>query len=1015
MLKPQWTFILSILAGLLLNAFALAGDRVMGGEVAVPRDMNPGDSIDLTGTWLYKPGYDIGSDESPQTNERDRGYVKVPVPSLLNEIQWWLDDSDDFRKHERERLSKLGFDTDRAEDGWYRLWIDVPELPKDRRIFIEFDGIAMISRAFMNGHDLGEHKGMFSRISHDLTPHLKPGKNLLAVFVSMEKIPPDQLQLGEAVTVNLTSSKVMTMSKGMFGPLSPNADNRAYDLHGIWQPVKLVMRGGAVIDQVFFCTTPDRDGAMIEVAARSLDEAQPVKITARFIDENDPQSVREFSTAGQIGRETRTIQFGGGGLKPKLWTPSEPNLYRLEIALESQQGEVLDRWSHNVGFRTFEIKEGQFLLNGKPYWLRGANHLPYGKNPFDPELPRKLIQLMHDGNQRITRTHCTPWNNTWLSAADEIGLGVSIEGIRPWALVGKIPPPPREMVEHWKMEHADTIKRLRNHPSVLIWTIGNEMLLRDHHNVEKWEILSELVKLTRELDPTRPIVVSSDYRRDPEFYDKELKPRGIDDGDIDDIHRYDNWYRESSFIIDSKFPEEVERNKWSRPFIGQEMSSGYPDLDTGLPVLRYTRDLVVPQAWVGHHAYPGSDPGIFLAEHAKMTKRWAEQLRFQRPENRSAGFMLFANECWFSHTWDGKKVSPYPVNDAIKYAFAPVGLAIETTQRRFFAGDTIDTAIYVSNDDEQFRDFEHLTLQVQFDDGDAIEVGRVSKLPYYDTQRIEVKLAIPQAKSERQQRKLVTILRKGGDEISRTVDEIEIWRRDAGHAEASDVPLTLLSIGPDLSTFARERGGFAKVAAELPENSNGVILIGGGHDMAALEKGPVRRAIERGATAIIFSPPGETMLKLFPDDVDLATPDRIGEYADWIPAAGTKLAEGLEPMDLKWWARKDDWRAFISVGEHRLKRAGKGRELIRFIPSHGYIPERSVPGMFRTVLFEIPLGDGRLWVCNLDLESSVTVDPAARHFARNLLRAAADPKSTRKLIEVPSHEEMLKGKRPAVQ
>ncbi len=85
---------------------------------------------------------------------------------------------------------------------------------------------------------------------------------------------------------------------------------------------------------------------------------------------------------------------------------------------------------------------------------------------------------MHDNNQRVTRTHATPWNEAWLDAADEIGLGVSVEGIRPWAFVGKIGATPKDLFEHWLMENADVVRRIRNHPSVLIWTIGNEMLLR---------------------------------------------------------------------------------------------------------------------------------------------------------------------------------------------------------------------------------------------------------------------------------------------------------------------------------------------------------------------------------------------------------------------------------------------------------------------------------------------------------------------------------------------------------
>src|SRR5438105_4857054 len=78
----------------------------------------------------------------------------------------------------------------------------------------------------------------------DLTPHLKQGANVIALFVSMEKIPAVQ-PMGEAVTVNLTASKVRSLSKGMFGPFTSGFDNRSYDLHGIWQPVRLVIRGSA--------------------------------------------------------------------------------------------------------------------------------------------------------------------------------------------------------------------------------------------------------------------------------------------------------------------------------------------------------------------------------------------------------------------------------------------------------------------------------------------------------------------------------------------------------------------------------------------------------------------------------------------------------------------------------------------------------------------------------------------------------------------------------------------------
>src|SRR5688500_16227728 len=177
--------------------------------------LTPGSRIDLTGTWLYKPGYD--------KSEGDAGFVPVPVPQILNRIWWWLDDSEDFKRDEDARLKSLGFDTEKAEDGWYRKVIELPEsgLPKGTRLFIQFEGVAMRSDVYLNGTRLGHHDGMLRRFEYELTPHVRPGKNVLAAFVSMEKIPPSSVELGEAVTVNLTASKILSMSKGMFGPLSP--------------------------------------------------------------------------------------------------------------------------------------------------------------------------------------------------------------------------------------------------------------------------------------------------------------------------------------------------------------------------------------------------------------------------------------------------------------------------------------------------------------------------------------------------------------------------------------------------------------------------------------------------------------------------------------------------------------------------------------------------------------------------------------------------------------------------
>ncbi|MBA3513029.1 MAG: hypothetical protein H0T77_01460 [Pyrinomonadaceae bacterium] len=1016
-------FIVIIAASLSQSVYAHKG--ISAGKVSISqKQLQPGRTIALAGEWLYKPGYLLQANEQPELTDNLSGYVVVPVPQLLNRTQWWLDDSEDFKSFEAARLKRLGFDTERAEDGWYQLALDLPALPKRRRVFIEFDGVAMKSKAFCNGKRLGEHSGMFSRFAYDLTPHLKAGRNILSVFVSMEKIPSSALSLGQAVTVNLTASKILTLSKGMFGPLSPDANNRSYDLHGIWQPVHLVVRDAAIIDDAWFI--PSLDGARVQVKMRSLAGAQSAILRGRWTDEKTNKVLGTTESIGvQLEENQVTRDVTLRNVQPKLWTPAYPNLYRLDVTLESASGEVLDRWTHRVGFRTFEVRGNRFFLNGKPYWLRGANQLPYGKNSWDPKLPRKLIKSMHDGNQRVTRTHATPWNEEWLNAADEIGLGVSVEGIRPWALAGNIGATPPDMFAHWLMENEDVIRRGRNHASVLLWTVGNEMLLRDGKNLAKWRQLSEVVKQTRRLDPFRPIVADSTYQREAEFYSETLKPNNIDDGDVDDIHRYRGWYSDSPFVIDTI--ADIKNLTPNRPLIGQEMSTGYPDLDTGLPVLRYTRDLVTPQAWVGQDAYPGSDPGVFLEHNRAVTKRWAEQLRLQRGD-RTAGFMLFSAECWFAHSYDSHRAAPYPVYEAMRDAWSPVGLAWETARRRFYAGEEMDTAVFITNDDEQFRDLRGLTLRVAFVDerakreiarGDAADI---KSLPYYATLRQPLRLRVPSTKETRQQLSLVLQLSDGQGEVSRTVERIEVFSRSVPpFAPPANSRAVALGLGSDLRQFVTDARIFQQVSGadmlvfdrELPspeEAWGAVLLIGASDSLQDVRRGGrARELVEQGATAILFAP-GKSAVDLFPNDV-LSVKNVSGEYADHAPSAGTKLTAGLSGMDIKWWGRKDDWRVFVASSAHRLKPGGAARELIRFIPSHSYIPAERVPEQYLTVLFEIPLGLGRVWVCDLDLEDSVAVDPAARLLAINLMHAALDPSSTKNLPGMPSHQASLGGRR----
>lgn len=954
--------------------------------------LEAGAVTDVSGHWLYRPGY-LDNSGAGQRNPylAESGYVRVPVPQMLSRVRWWLDDSDGFNAWEAGRLRALGFDTEKAEDGWYRLWLDLPSLPDGRRVSVRFDGVAMRCRAYLNGHELGSHTGMFSRFEMELTPHLKPGRNLLAVCVSMEKLDPQVVSLGEAVSVNLTMSKILSLSKGMFGPLSPVADNRAYDLHGIWQPVSIRVTGPARIGDAWF--VPGLHGAKVRVRT----DARPGHtIRAEWRDCRSGKLLYRAPPVAVQADGTSLVRVSG--IVPRLWSPEQPNLYDMTVTLADGSGQTCDVYRHRVGFRTFEVRGNHLFLNGRPYWLRGANQLPYGKNPWDPALARKLIRLAHDGNTTVTRTHCTPWNEAWLDAADEIGMGVSIEGMRPWALIGKVPPPPKDMIAHWKEENENVIRRCRNHPCVLMWTAGNEMLLRDGRNVEKWKILSDIVKQTRQIDPTRPVICSSGFNRERGFYESELRPAAVDDGDADDLHSYRGWYAPSPFVQDTSWIEELCDYEGSRPIIGQEMATGYPDLDTGLPVRRYSEDLMVPQAWVGSDAEAGGDPAAFLEHQRAVTKRLAEQLRWQR-EDVTAGFLLFSSECWFRNSYNPESVAPYPVWDAVRMAFAPVGLALETNARRFYDGSVVRTAVFITNDDRDYAGKLALEWTLVSADGTPAARGTVpiaSPLRYYETRRVPVNLVIARGRGDGRVLLRLRLLRDG-EELGHTEDPVKVFTREWALEPLKALhPNSVVMHEPGeavISLLSEARpSSVTNFGSTLTTNQGLVALFSGAAESVERTMPLLRDFAQSGGTVILLQP-GEAATRLFPDHISRS---RLlsAEYVD-LSSAPAGLRGRLGRFDCKWWARQDDWRAFVASASHNIRDHSGAKALARHVVVHGYIDESKKADYVTSPLVEIPAGKGRFILCELDFDRSVAVDPAAARLFSQMMAWACRNQSAR--------------------
>ena len=336
--------------------------------------------------------------------------------------------------------------------GWYRHTLVSPPLEDDQQLTIDFDGVYMNSEVWINGHRLGRFPYGYLSFSYDLTPHLKPGENVLAVRCDNTKEP----------------------------------STRWYHPCGIYAPVRLVIKNEQHVDHVFV-TTPRVSGreAVVNIQT-AVSGGRGLKIDHRVL---GPDGAEVGRTSG----DTLTIK------SPRRWGPDTPDLYTL-VTTVSRRGEALDRLRTRFGIRStrWEAKTG-FWLNGENVKLRGVcEHWEAGPvgGAWTPELMRwKLEELKAIGVNAIRTAH-NPFPPFFYDLCDEMGLMVMDEVFDGWRKKAKHDYGAQAFAERWETDLRAWLIRDRNHPSIVIWSVGNET---------RGKVAPKLVQICHELDPTRPV------------------------------------------------------------------------------------------------------------------------------------------------------------------------------------------------------------------------------------------------------------------------------------------------------------------------------------------------------------------------------------------------------------------------------------------------------------------------------------------------------------------------------
>lgn len=373
---------------------------------------------------------------------------------------------------------------------WYRKTFTIPTESKGKLVFIDFDGVYHRSEVWVNGHYLGKRPNGYISFGFNLTPYLKYGgeKNLIAVKVDNSKQPNSRWYSGSGIYRNVwltTTSRIFVPSSGTFVSTPEVTSSRA------------------------------RANVKTTVANQS---GRPALVTLNTViynpqgEEVSRSSMKTTIAAGESPQMEQTLDV----LNPQLWSVSTPALYKV-ISKVLVNNKTLDTYETPFGIRTFKFDvQNGFSLNGQPLQIRGVcNHHDLGAlgTAFNTRAAERQLEILKAMGCNAIRTSHNPPAPQLLDLCDRMGFIVMDEAFDMW----KKQKNPFDYHLDWDQWHKkdleDMIRRDRNHPSVFIWSVGNE--IQEQWGDEKKGdttgrvIARELVSIVKALDTTRAITTAN--------------------------------------------------------------------------------------------------------------------------------------------------------------------------------------------------------------------------------------------------------------------------------------------------------------------------------------------------------------------------------------------------------------------------------------------------------------------------------------------------------------------------
>jgi len=388
--------------------------------------------------------------------------------------------------------------------GWYRKTFSMPLTNKGKHITIIFDGVYRNSEVWINGNFLGKRPYGYTSFEYDLSVYLKYGneKNVIAVKVDNSQQPNSRWYSGSGIYRNVW----ITVT-----------DNLHVLYNGTFISTPEVSAASASIDLTVAL------GYQLQVFSKK-DQARRV-IVKTIIYDKDGKKITDQSSPNVIalpypGRDTTKIKQQFKISSPRRWSVDDPYLYKA-ITQVIMDGKILDEYITPFGIRSFRFDADKgFFLNGIPVKILGVcDHHDLGclGTAINKSALQRQLQILKNMGCNAIRTSHNPPAPELLDLCDEMGFLVMDEAFDMWK---------KEKTKYdyhldWDAWHRkdleDQVMRDRNHPSVFIWSIGNEIMEQWEKDSSGTRIASELASIVHSLDTTRPITsaCNSPYPNNP--------------------------------------------------------------------------------------------------------------------------------------------------------------------------------------------------------------------------------------------------------------------------------------------------------------------------------------------------------------------------------------------------------------------------------------------------------------------------------------------------------------------